>query len=110
MYPRNHHKPTKLLLLTQCCPSSLAVEVPGSSATFCCTPFWIHPQLWSCVELYAGCAQLAPHPTLGMDVLAGPRSDLSLKPLAHYPECTLAIRFLRSTEQCVFVVPFANTA
>src|SRR6218665_1452872 len=40
---------------------------------------------------------LPPQPTFGLDVLAGPRSDLSLKPLAHYmyAECTLNSRSLQ---------------
>src|SRR6218665_92141 len=62
-YPCLHYSPTGLLQLTLCWSPSWAVAVARPGLALCCMPLCMHPHIYPCLQLYAGCALLAPTST-----------------------------------------------
>src|SRR6218665_2459587 len=115
-----HYSLTRIILLqlTLCWPPSWEVTVIRQGPAHCCTPFWVHPQIWPRFQVYAGCAPLAPPPTedfVPHNIFSLARSLLQASLRHNYLRdlccTTMGIpgrRSLRSTERRRFlIVPFA---
>ena len=104
------------LRLDYCSSLASQVAVPKWGPALCCTPLWTLPQIWPYLQLYVGCAPLAPlQQTIPYQIIALAWWSVVWLALAYLRDfccTTLSVpgcHSLHSTEQGFVIVFFAHT-